>query len=94
MTTAYAIDVQEHDDVYLAAEERAAECVKKTILPGAYLVDSLPFRAFPLTELLIKQLLYLTESSKIPARMVSRGPVQTRCQGVAEVHGVCARRTI
>ncbi|EKM54957.1 uncharacterized protein PHACADRAFT_208499 [Phanerochaete carnosa HHB-10118-sp] len=43
MSIGYAIDVQEKNDPLLAAEEHAAECVKKTLVPGAYLVDILPF---------------------------------------------------
>ena len=42
MTTAYGIDVQEHNDPYLEIAEHAAECVRLTLIPGAYLVDLLP----------------------------------------------------
>ena len=44
MTTAYGIDVKEHNDPYLEVSEHAAECVRLTLVPGAYLVDLLPFR--------------------------------------------------
>lgn len=46
MSVAYAIDVQEKDDPYLTAQEHGAACVKKTLVPGAYLVDILPFCMF------------------------------------------------
>ena len=44
MTTAYGIDVKEHNDPYLEVAEHAADCVRLTLVPGAYLVDLLPFR--------------------------------------------------
>ena len=44
MTVAYGIDVKEHNDPYLEITERALECVRVTLVPGAYLVDLLPFR--------------------------------------------------
>lgn len=43
MTMAYGIDVQEHDDPYLAAQDHAADCFKLALVPGAFLVDVLPF---------------------------------------------------
>nr|BAL05183.1 cytochrome P450 [Phanerodontia chrysosporium] len=43
MSVGYAIDVQAKDDPYLNAAEHAGECVQKTLVPGAFLVDILPF---------------------------------------------------
>ncbi|EKM47974.1 uncharacterized protein PHACADRAFT_215005 [Phanerochaete carnosa HHB-10118-sp] len=43
MSAAYAIDVQEKNDPYLTTQEHAAECVKKSLVPGAYLVGIFPF---------------------------------------------------
>lgn len=44
MSVACAIDVQEKDDPYLTTAEHAIDCMRKTLVPGAYLVDILPFR--------------------------------------------------
>jgi hypothetical protein len=44
MFATYGIDVKEHNDPYLEITERALECVRVTLVPGAYLVDLLPFR--------------------------------------------------
>ncbi|GJE99707.1 cytochrome P450 [Phanerochaete sordida] len=43
MNVAYGIDVRDENDPYLLASERTAECGRVTLVPGNYLVDSLPF---------------------------------------------------
>lgn len=43
MSLTYGIDVQEHDDPYITAAQRGGAGVAIAGVPGAFLVESLPF---------------------------------------------------
>ncbi|EKM54955.1 uncharacterized protein PHACADRAFT_194981 [Phanerochaete carnosa HHB-10118-sp] len=43
VSVAYAIDIKDKNDPYLTNAEHSLEAVRKTLIPGAYLVDILPF---------------------------------------------------
>jgi len=43
LTLAYGLPIREHDDPYLALAEEAVLTVTAAIIPGAFLVDFMPF---------------------------------------------------
>jgi hypothetical protein len=45
MDITYGIDIKSHEDQFLQAAERAMDCAEKTMVPGAFLVDTIPIRA-------------------------------------------------
>ena len=44
MRVTYGIEVQERNDIYISAAERAVDTMSVAGLPGAFIVDSLPIR--------------------------------------------------
>jgi len=44
MDLTYGLDIKSHEDKFLQAAERAMERAKKTLIPGAFLVDTIPMR--------------------------------------------------
>ena len=42
MDITYGLDIKSHEDPFLQAAERAHECGKSTMIPGAFLVDTFP----------------------------------------------------
>ena len=46
MEIAYGLDVKSHNDKYLQAAERAMDCAREAMVPGAFLVDTFPIRSF------------------------------------------------
>ena len=45
MDITYGLDIKSHEDPFLQAAERAMECAKSTMIPGAFLVDTFPIRS-------------------------------------------------
>ena len=45
MDITYGLDVKSHEDKFLQAAKHAMECVEKVMVPGAFLVDTLPIRS-------------------------------------------------
>jgi len=43
LTIAYGLPIREHDDPHLALAEEAVQTVSETVVPGAFLVDFMPF---------------------------------------------------
>jgi len=43
LTMAYGLPIREHDDPYLALAEEAVHTVAAAVVPGAFLVDFMPF---------------------------------------------------
>lgn len=43
LSIAYGLPIREHDDPYLALAEEAVQTVSAAIVPGAFLVDFMPF---------------------------------------------------
>ena len=45
MEITYGLDITSHEDKFLRAAERAMERVERVLVPGAFLVDTLPIRS-------------------------------------------------
>ena len=45
MDITYGFDIKSHENTFLQATEHAAECSKRTMIPGAFLVDIFPIRS-------------------------------------------------
>jgi len=46
MDITYGMDIKSHEDQFLQAAERAMGYAEKTMVPGAFLIDTVPIRAF------------------------------------------------
>ena len=44
MDITYGLDIKSHEDPFLQAAGRAMDCVERTMVPGAFLVDTFPIR--------------------------------------------------
>lgn len=45
MEIAYGLDIKSHEDKFLQAAEHAMKHAQKTMVPGAFLVDTFPIRS-------------------------------------------------
>ena len=45
MEVTYGLEVQDHDNEYLKISEQGVALANRILVPGAYLVDSIPMRA-------------------------------------------------
>lgn len=44
MDITYGLDIKSHEDQFLQAAERAMQLAGRTLVPGAFLVDTIPIR--------------------------------------------------
>jgi len=47
MEMTYGMDIKSHEDRFLQAAERAMAHFESAIVPGAFLVDTIPIRSSP-----------------------------------------------